>query len=81
MTLYNLRAIGGRIGAARTRDVRLERRRQGMTVHVITIKQNRERVPAIRLSGKWLSRLGFRVGDAVVLTAIEGKITIERKNA
>jgi hypothetical protein len=32
--------------------------------------------PMIRLQGKWLEELGFKVGDRVVVVADEGKIII-----
>ena len=77
--VYEVRAAAGRKGAARTRDVRLAKRRQGITLHVSHIIQNEEVVPAIRLNGKWLSRLGFAIEDEVTLTAAKGRITIRRK--
>ncbi|PCJ97742.1 MAG: hypothetical protein COA50_03870 [Flavobacteriaceae bacterium] len=33
-------------------------------------------VPEIKLQGKWLAALGFRIGDEVVVTEEENKLTI-----
>ena len=35
--------------------------------------------PMIRLQGKWLEELGFRVGDRVMVVVDEGKIVIVRE--
>ena len=35
--------------------------------------------PMIRLQGKWLEELGFKVGDRVVVMADKGKIVIVRE--
>ncbi|PCJ97585.1 MAG: hypothetical protein COA50_03855 [Flavobacteriaceae bacterium] len=37
-------------------------------------------VPEIKLQGKWLAALGFRIGDEVVVTEEENKLTICRKD-
>ena len=35
--------------------------------------------PMIRLQGKWLEEMGFKVGDRVVVVADEGRIVIVRE--
>lgn len=49
------------------------------TLKVISFPQRDEYVPSIRVAGKWLKKLGFVLGDEVVLVAAEGKILITKK--
>jgi hypothetical protein len=36
------------------------------------------KVPFLRLSGKWLERYGFKVGDIVAIVAEDGVLTISK---
>ena len=76
--VYEGRAAGGRIGAARTAQVRLAKRRLGITLHVTRTPMNDEDVPAIRLNGKWLDHFGFLQGQTITVKAEYGTITITR---
>lgn len=76
--VYEQRAEGGRKGAARTAQIRLARRRLGITLHVSRTPMNDEDVPAIRINGKWLSYFGFLRGQTVTVKAEYGTITITR---
>jgi hypothetical protein len=57
----------------------LEKRKQGKTLKVFAFPQNGSYVPAIKVSGLWLSYFGFELDDEVVLVAKENEIII-RKN-
>lgn len=46
---------------------------------VVAFPQNDDYVPSIRVAGKWLAEEGFPFGTEVQLTALEGRIIIERK--
>ena len=46
---------------------------------VFAFPQNNGYVPSIRVTGKWLTDMGFAYGDRVKLTAKNGKITIHKK--
>lgn len=41
-----------------------------------TSPSSREPVPAVRVQGKWLQELGFRIGDRVEIYANREEITI-----
>ena len=47
-----------------------------LTVNYLYTNGNKKPYPFIRLQGRWLERLGFAVGDKVMVTAGEGKIVI-----
>lgn len=58
-----------------------DRRRLGKTLRVSALSQGNDgQVPSIRLSGKWLRKLGFEIGSEVVLIAAEGQIRIKRRD-
>lgn len=42
---------------------------------------NYNRIPSIRIQGKWLAELGFMPGDAVLVRCDDGKIIITRDEA
>lgn len=50
-------------------------------IRVLWFPQNGSSVPGIRVAGKWLSKVGFEVGDYVRLTAREKTIVIEKINS
>lgn len=50
---------------------------KNMKVYQGTGRNYRE-VPKIVLQGKWLNSLGFSVGDQIIVTCSEDKITIMR---
>ena len=43
------------------------------------IYANNKHYPIIRLQGKWLEEMGFKVGDRVVVMVSEGRIVIVRE--
>ena len=55
------------------------KRIEGKILQVVAFPQNGDRVPSIRVAGKWLERFGFVPGDEVILTATEGEILITKK--
>ncbi len=36
-----------------------------------------ERIPQIRLSGKWLEKLGYNIGDRIIVSYEGDKLTIQ----
>ena len=55
------------------------KRMKGKILQVVAFPQNGNRVPSIRVAGRWLERFGFELGDQVILTATEGEILITKK--
>ena len=45
---------------------------------VSKFSQNKKYVPGIKVSGKYLNKLGFNFGDKVILIAEDDKIIIKR---
>jgi hypothetical protein len=42
-------------------------------------RAGRQPVPEVRLTGQWLEKSGFQIGDRVELTVKEGEIVIRRE--
>lgn len=61
---------------SRIKDI--EKRRQGKSLKVHAFPQNTTYVPAIKVSGLWLSYFGFELGDTVTLIAKENEIVIRK---
>jgi hypothetical protein len=57
----------------------LEKRKQGKVLKVFAFPQDSKYVPAVKVSGHWLTYFGFEFGDEVILTAKPNEIII-RKN-
>ena len=47
-----------------------------LTVNYLYSNGNKKPYPFIRLQGRWLERLGFSVGDKVIVSTGEGVIVI-----
>ena len=79
LRLYERRAGAGRKLAKRAQLAKDKCRQTGATLNVVSFPQRGERVPSVRVAGKWLERFGFKLGGKVILTATEGRILITRK--
>jgi len=79
LNLYEKKVQAGEKLAERARLAGDGCRRAGKTLMVVSFPQRGERVPSIRVAGKWLERFGFKLGDEVVLTANQGQIVITKK--
>ena len=79
LRLYERRAQAGKKLAERAQLARDRCRQTGETLKVVSFPQGGERVPSVRVAGKWLERFGFKLGGKVILTATEGQILITRK--
>jgi hypothetical protein len=79
LRLYERRAEAGKKLAERAQVARDKCRQTGQTLKVVSFPQGGERVPSVRVAGKWLERFGFKLGGNVILTATEGQILIIRK--
>ena len=79
LNLYEKRAQAGKRLAHRAELVSDRHRQTGKTLKVVSFPQGEEHVPSVRVAGKWLGRLGFELGNEVILTATEGKILITKK--
>ena len=79
LRLYERRARLGKKLAERAQLARDKCRQTGETLKVVSFPQGGERVPSVRVAGKWLERFGFKLGGKVILTATEGQILITRK--
>ena len=77
--LYEKRARAGKTLAYRAELAGDKSRRAGKTLKVISFPQGGERVPSVRVAGKWLERIGFRPGDEVTLIATKDQIIITKK--
>lgn len=61
------------------KELTVSYRRQGGTSCLAPLWQERrraEKVPFVRLSGKWLRRLGFRVGSKIEVEASPGCLVL-----
>ncbi|WP_107685649.1 SymE family type I addiction module toxin, partial [Niastella koreensis] len=45
-------------------------------VHYLTSRHNYKSAASIRLSGKWLEKVGFQIGDSIQIVAINGMLLI-----
>jgi hypothetical protein len=79
LRLYERRAQAGKKLAERAQRAKDKCRQTGETLKVVSFPQGGERVPSVRVAGKWLERFGFKLGVKVTLTATEGQILITRK--
>jgi hypothetical protein len=77
--LYEKRAEAGKRLAYRTQLADLRNRKTGKTLKVVSYPQHEERVPSIRIAGRWLNEFGFELGDEVILVADRGKLVIKKK--
>jgi hypothetical protein len=50
--------------------------RRVLTVSALAVADRRE-VPFIRLRGKWLQALGFRIGQKIIVEEIEGQLILK----
>jgi hypothetical protein len=69
----------GRALALISRKKDLEKRKQGKCLKVIAFPQGSIYVPAIRVSGLWLSHFGFELGDEVTLIARQNELIIRKE--
>lgn len=44
---------------------------------VYEVPGSKEYIPQIRLSGKWLEKLGYKIGDNIVVSCSDNEITIK----
>ena len=79
LRLYERRAQAGKKLAARAQLAKDRLRQTGQILNVVSFPQGGERVPSVRVAGKWLERFGFRLGGKVILTATDRQILITRK--
>jgi hypothetical protein len=79
LSRYEKRVQAGTKLAERAEIVGDRCRRTGKNLKVVSFPQRGQRVPSIRVAGKWLERFGFVVGDEVILAATEGRILITKK--
>jgi len=79
LKLYERRAQAGKKLADRAELARDKCRQTGKTLKVVSFPQGGVHVPSVRVAGKWLERLGFELGNEVILTATEGQILITKK--
>lgn len=77
--LYEKRAEAGKRLAYRTQLADLRSRKTGKILKVVSYPQHEERVPSIRIAGRWLNQFGFQLGDEVILVADKGKLLIQKK--
>lgn len=75
---YSEMEVRGKTLALISRIKDIEKRRQGKLLKVFAFPQNTKYVPAIRVSGLWLSYFGFELGDEVTLTAKDNEIIIKK---
>ena len=69
----------GKALALISRKKDLEKRKQGKRLKVVAFSQGSTYVPAIRVSGLWLSHFGFQLGDEVTLIARQNEIIIRKE--
>ncbi len=69
----------GKALAIISRKKDLEKRKQGKRLKVFAFSQGSTYVPAIKVSGLWLSYFGFRLGDEVILIARQNEIVIRKE--
>ena len=79
LRLYEGRARAGKKLAEQAQLARDRCKQTGETLKIVSFPQGGERVPSVRVAGKWLERFGFKLGGKVTLTASEGQILITRK--
>jgi len=79
LAVYEKRAEAGRKLAYQAQAADIQHRKAGKTLTVASFPQGEERVPSIRVAGKWLQKFGFELGDEVTLSAKQGRIVIARK--
>jgi hypothetical protein len=79
LSLYEKKARAGQKLAERAQLADDRCRRAGKTLKVASFPQGGERVPSIRVAGKWLERFGFKSGDEVILAANHSQIVIAKK--
>ena len=79
LKLYEKRSRAGKRLASQSQLVSDRHRQTGKILKVASFPQGGKRVPSVRVAGKWLERLGFQLGDEVILTASKGQVSIIKK--
>jgi hypothetical protein len=79
LKLYEQRAKAGKRLAYQAQSSDLRSRQTGKILKVVSFPQHEERVPSIRIAGRWLNQFGFELGDEVILVADRGKLVIKKK--
>jgi len=79
LAIYERRAKAGRKLAYRAQIADLKHRKLGKTLTVASFYRGEDRIPCIRVAGKWLQEFGFELGEEVRLTARQNQIVITRK--
>jgi len=79
LAMYEKRAQNGRKLAYLAQAADLKHRKLGKTLIVASFYRGEDRIPCIRVAGKWLQEFGFELGDEVTLVVEQGRIVIVRK--
>lgn len=59
--------------------VLMQKRIKSLKVHGNMDNDGYDKVPVIRVKGKWLEKYGFKIGQTVTLNAVKGNIIIYNK--